>query len=215
MCAAAQSPTRLSFFVARCGENTGMPCADSNTICARRHVSTDPVPLRTIRSNKVSGTRALGEGRHDVTFADGSTVVTSLLVGADGAWSRVRPLLSDATPEYVGTSFVETNLSDADTRHPAAAKAVGGGSMIAPAPGKEIFAPRESGDTLHAYVALSKPQDWFAAKQHSPGHAQDDYRPGPIGDLRLDRADSCSDDGSTPSPRGGTRRCSRGESLFK
>lgn len=140
-----------------------MPCADSNTICARRHVTTDPVPLRTIRSNKVSGTRALGEGRHDVTFADGSTVVTSLLVGADGAWSRVRPLLSDATPEYVGTSFVETNLFDADTRHPAAAKAVGGGSMIAPAPGKEIFAHRGSGDTLHAYVALSKPQDWFAA----------------------------------------------------
>lgn len=35
--------------------------------------------------------------------------------------------------------------------------------MIAPTPGKEIFAHRESGDTLHTYVALSKPQDWFAA----------------------------------------------------
>lgn len=35
--------------------------------------------------------------------------------------------------------------------------------MIAPASGKEIFAHRESGDTLHTYVALSKPQDWFAA----------------------------------------------------
>ena len=34
--------------------------------------------------------------------------------------------------------------------------------MIAPAPGKEIFAHRESGDTLHTYVALSKPLDWFA-----------------------------------------------------
>ncbi|AJT69467.1 hypothetical protein T261_7870 [Streptomyces lydicus] len=98
-----------------------------------------------------------------MTFADGGTVVTSLLVGADGAWSRVRPLLSDATPEYVGTSFVETYLFDADTRHTGTAKVVGGGSMIAPSPGKEIFAHRESGDTLHAYVALSRPQDWFAA----------------------------------------------------
>lgn len=36
-------------------------------------------------------------------------------------------------------------------------------AVIAPSPGKEIFAHRESGDTLHAYVALSRPQDWFAA----------------------------------------------------
>ncbi|MDW6060514.1 NAD(P)/FAD-dependent oxidoreductase [Streptomyces sp. FXJ1.4098] len=129
-----------------------------------RQILLDSLPAGTVRwGHEVSGVRALGEGRYEVTFADGGTVVTSLLVGADGAWSRVRPLLSPATPEYAGTSFVETYLFDADTRHPAAAKAVGGGSMIAPSPGKEIFAHRESGDTLHTYVALSKPQDWFAA----------------------------------------------------
>ncbi|MEU0809086.1 NAD(P)/FAD-dependent oxidoreductase [Streptomyces sp. NPDC005970] len=129
-----------------------------------RQILLDSLPAGAVRwGHKVTGARALGEGRHEVTFADGTTVVTRLLVGADGAWSRVRPLLSSATPEYAGTSFVETYLFEADTRHPAAAKAVGGGSMMAPAPGKEIFAHRESGDTLHTYVALSKPQDWFAA----------------------------------------------------
>lgn len=129
-----------------------------------RQILLDSLPAGTVRwGHKVSSTRALGDGRHEVTFADGSTVLTSLLVGADGAWSRVRPLLSTAAPEYVGTSFVETYLFDADTRHPAAAKAVGGGMMIAPAPGREIFAHRESGDTLHTYVALSRPLDWFAA----------------------------------------------------
>ncbi|MGW1745514.1 FAD-dependent oxidoreductase [Streptomyces sp. NPDC002092] len=129
-----------------------------------RQMLIDSLPAGTIRwGHKVSGTRALGEGRHEVTFANGTTLVTSLLVGADGAWSRVRPLLSDATPTYTGTSFVETYLYEADTRHPAAAKAVGGGMMIAPSPGREIFAHRESGDTLHMYVALAKPLDWFAA----------------------------------------------------
>ncbi|TBO60616.1 FAD-dependent monooxygenase [Streptomyces kasugaensis] len=129
-----------------------------------RQILLDSLPAGTVRwGHKAVGARTLGEGRHEVTFANGTTAVTSLLVGADGAWSRVRPLLSTATPEYAGTSFVETYLFDADTRHPAAAKAVGGGSMIAPAPGKEIFAHRESGDTLHTYVVLSRPQDWFAA----------------------------------------------------
>ncbi|MCQ6249140.1 FAD-dependent oxidoreductase [Streptomyces malaysiensis] len=129
-----------------------------------RRILLESLPAGTVRwGHKVSGVRSLGEGRHEVTFADGGTVVTSLLVGADGAWSRVRPLLSDATPEYAGTSSVETYLFDADTRHPASAKAVGGGSMFALAPGKGILAHRESGGTLHTYVALSRPQDWFAA----------------------------------------------------
>ncbi|MFI6034192.1 FAD-dependent oxidoreductase [Streptomyces sp. NPDC051315] len=129
-----------------------------------RQILLDSLPAGTVQwGHKASGTRTLGEGRHEVTFADGGTVVTSLLVGADGAWSRVRPLLRAATPEYVGKSVVETYLFDADTRHPAAAKAVGGGSMIAVGPGREIFAHRERGDTLHAYVGLAETQDWFAA----------------------------------------------------
>ena len=123
-----------------------------------RRILLDSLPAGTVRwGHKASGVRTLGEGRHEVSFADGSTVVTSLLAGADGAWSRIRPLLSTAMPEYTGMSFVETYLFDADTRHPAAAKAVGGGSMGAPAQSKAIMAHREKGDTLHAYVALTKP----------------------------------------------------------
>ncbi|GAA2229849.1 NAD(P)/FAD-dependent oxidoreductase [Streptomyces nogalater] len=122
------------------------------------------LPAGTVRwGHKAVGVRSLGGGRHEVTFADGGTVVTSLLVGADGAWSRVRPLLSTATPRYTGKSLVETYLYDAGTRHPAAARAVGGGTMIVHTPGREIFAHREKHDTLHAYVGLTEPEDWFAA----------------------------------------------------
>ncbi|MFF0517659.1 FAD-dependent oxidoreductase [Actinomadura nitritigenes] len=128
-----------------------------------RRMLLDSLPAGTVRwGRKVTGVRALGGGRHEVAFADGGTVVTSVLVGADGAWSRVRPLLSGAVPEYTGMSFVETYLFDADTRHPACAKAVGGGTMFALRPGKGIQAHRESGGTLHTYVALRRPRDWFA-----------------------------------------------------
>ena len=110
------------------------------------------------------GLREVGRhaaGRYELTFADGSTVTTGLLVGADGAWSRVRPLLSDATPTYVGTSFIETYLFDADNRHPASAKAVGDGALLALVPGQGIQAHREAGGVLHTYVALTKPHDWI------------------------------------------------------
>ncbi|MFC4591924.1 FAD-dependent oxidoreductase [Sphaerisporangium corydalis] len=77
----------------------------------------------------------------------------------------MRPLLSDATPEYGGTSFVETFLFDGDDRHPATAKAVGGGSLFVFDPNaswKRIDVHREGDRTLHAYLTLSKPLDWFA-----------------------------------------------------
>ncbi|TMR98476.1 FAD-dependent oxidoreductase [Nonomuraea basaltis] len=129
-----------------------------------RRILLESLPAGTVRwGHKVSGVRTLGGGRHEVTFADGATVETSLLVGADGTWSRVRPLLSDATPEYTGESYVETYLYHAETRHQLAARAVGDGSMFAPAPGNAIVAHRESGDTLHAYVSLTRSLEWFDA----------------------------------------------------
>lgn len=128
-----------------------------------RRMLLDSLPAGTVQwGHKVAGVRSLGGGRHEVAFTDGSTVTTDLLVGADGAWSKVRPLLSTATPEYTGTSYVETYLYDGDTRHPASAKVVGSGSLFALVPGKGIQAHRESGGTLHTYVALARSRDWFA-----------------------------------------------------
>jgi 2-polyprenyl-6-methoxyphenol hydroxylase-like FAD-dependent oxidoreductase len=127
-----------------------------------RQMLLDSLPDGIVRwGRKVSGARALGEGRHELRFTDGATVRTSLLIGADGAWSRVRPLLSDATPEYVGVTSVEYFLFDADTRHRATAEAVGAGSLFALAPGKGFLAYRERAGTLHAYVQLKMPQGWL------------------------------------------------------
>lgn len=128
-----------------------------------RQMLLDSLPANTVHwGHKVSSVRAAGEGRHEVAFADGTTVITSLLIGADGAWSRVRPLLSGATPEYTGFSFIETHLFDGDTRHPTSAKTVGGGAMMVLEPGKGILAHRERGGNLHTWVMLARPQNWFA-----------------------------------------------------
>ncbi|MDC3958908.1 FAD-dependent oxidoreductase [Polyangium jinanense] len=128
-----------------------------------RRILLDSLPHGTVQwGRKLTAIHPLGDEQHALTFADGSTVTTSLVVGADGAWSRIRPLLSDVKPAYVGTSFIETYLLDADARHPASAKVVGGGSLLALAPGKGIVAHRETNGVLHIYVALTKPQEWIA-----------------------------------------------------
>ncbi|WEH13171.1 NAD(P)/FAD-dependent oxidoreductase [Streptomyces sp. VNUA24] len=129
---------------------------------ALRQMLLDSLPASTVRwGRKATAVRTVGDGRHRVDFADGTSVVADLLIGADGAWSRVRPLLSQAGPRYFGVLSVETFLFDAETRHPASAKAVGAGSLFALAPGRGLLAHREAGGTLHTYAQLRKPQDWF------------------------------------------------------
>src|SRR3984885_9932982 len=127
-----------------------------------RRILLESLPGDTVRwGHKVIAVSRLGGGRHIVTFADGSSLTSDILVGADGAWSRVRPLLSDEKPTYVGVTFIETYLYDGDTRHQASAKAVGGGALFAVMPGKGILAHREPNGALHTYVELNKPKDWI------------------------------------------------------
>ena len=129
-----------------------------------RRILLDSLPEGTVKWNhKVTVIQPVGDRNHEVTFADGSSVTTSLVVGADGVGSKVRPLLSDAKPAYVGATFIETYLFDVDARHSASAKAVGAGALYALARGKSIVAHREADDVLHTYVALTKSKDWIMA----------------------------------------------------
>jgi 2-polyprenyl-6-methoxyphenol hydroxylase-like FAD-dependent oxidoreductase len=127
-----------------------------------RQILLDSLPAGTIRwGRKVTAARALGDGRHELAFADGETVISDVLVGADGAWSRIRPLLSGATPAYTGVSFLEVDLLDAVARHPGPAAVVGGGMLFALAPGRGFLAHQETDGSLHVYIALKTPKDWI------------------------------------------------------
>ncbi|MGW3997695.1 FAD-dependent oxidoreductase [Amycolatopsis sp. NPDC004772] len=95
---------------------------------------------------------AVSPGR--LTLATGEVVEADLVVGADGAWSKVRPVLSDAVPHHSGLSFVEARLSDVDDRHPAVAALVGPGSMFALAEGKGLIAQRTGGGRIRVYAAV-------------------------------------------------------------
>ena len=128
-----------------------------------RRILLESLPAGTVQwGKKLVSATPLGGGRHELSFADGSIASTDVLVGADGAWSKVRALVSEEKPEYAGMSYVETYLDDVDQRHPTAAATVGDGALYALIPDKGFLAHREPGDVIHTYVVLSRPLEWFA-----------------------------------------------------
>ncbi|MGV3278652.1 FAD-dependent oxidoreductase [Rickettsiales bacterium LUAb2] len=127
-----------------------------------RRILINSLPKDTICwGHKVTTIDVLENGQHKLTFANGVIVTSNLLVGADGAWSKVRSLVSKEKPTYVGVSYVETYIHDVDTNYQANAKIAGNGGMFALAPGKGIVVHREPNGSLHTYVALKKSEDWF------------------------------------------------------
>jgi 2-polyprenyl-6-methoxyphenol hydroxylase-like FAD-dependent oxidoreductase len=131
---------------------------------ALRRLLIESLPLGTIRWGcKLVHASRLAEGQHKLVFDDGSAAIADLLVGADGAWSKVRPLVSAAKPQYVGTVFIETHLVDGATRYRTSAEAIGTGTLMAVEPGKAILAHHHANGTLHTYIALNKPEAWIDA----------------------------------------------------
>jgi 2-polyprenyl-6-methoxyphenol hydroxylase-like FAD-dependent oxidoreductase len=118
------------------------------------------LPPGLVRWNaRVTGISRAGS-EFKLSFADGSVATTEVLIGADGAWSVVRPLVSEAKPIYSGISFVELRYLDADEKHPTAAALVGQGLMFALSDERGIFGHREPNNELCVYAALKVPADW-------------------------------------------------------
>ncbi|TWV53762.1 FAD-dependent monooxygenase [Streptomyces misionensis] len=112
------------------------------------------------------------DGTRRLLFDDGSTETVDLVIGADGAWSRVRPSVSEATPTYNGVTFMEAGFADCDTRHPSLAALVGHGTMLASTGGQALLAQRDSHGHIRVYVAFRAPQDWHVAAGVALDHAE-------------------------------------------
>ncbi|MFJ8429703.1 FAD-dependent oxidoreductase [Kitasatospora sp. NPDC094019] len=103
----------------------------------------------------------LGDGRHRLHFDNGDVELCDLLIGAEGAHSRVRPLLTSVEPRFTGVNLVELGIPDADRTAPGAAAAVGGGSLFAFHDNKGLVLQRNSDGRIRVYAFFRSPEDWL------------------------------------------------------
>jgi 2-polyprenyl-6-methoxyphenol hydroxylase-like FAD-dependent oxidoreductase len=96
-------------------------------------------------------------------FAGGGSATYDLLVGADGAQSRVRALLTDARPAHIGQNVVELGIPDIDRTHPDLAAMVGRGNYWVLGDGISLAAQRNGDGRVRIGLSFyNTAEDWFA-----------------------------------------------------
>ena len=140
-----------------------------------RKIMLDAIPADTIKwGHTLASVRPLADspGVHELAFANGHTAVCDLLVGADGAFSRVRPLLSSAVPIYHGVTGAEISFAPGTVRLPELAETienVGQGSMYA-TENERMFIVQVNGDgRIRTYVWFRGPADWVLPQDPNEG----------------------------------------------
>ena len=99
------------------------------------------------------------EGGYLLHFSDGSTATCELLVGADGAKSRVRPLLTSVEPTYGGKAVVQSMIHNADRTQPELAEMVGRGNYWVFGPDRLLGAQRNGNGVVQVSISIQAPPD--------------------------------------------------------
>lgn len=100
-------------------------------------------------------------GYYDIHFANKEILKGySLVVGADGAWSKVRPRVSDAKPFYSGICGLDIWTHDVDNRNPHLAALVGEGAVFSFGDGHALMGQRSGDGTIRVYAFVSRPESW-------------------------------------------------------
>ncbi|PMQ05134.1 FAD-dependent urate hydroxylase [Dyella sp. AD56] len=122
------------------------------------------LPSNTVRwDHAVTQVQPNTDGTYDIIFAHGSSETFDLVVGADGTWSMVRPLVSRYEPQYSGLTFIEFGLDDVDSRHPELSLLVGRGKLGAEGnDGRALIIQRNGHAHLRGYAIFRVPSDWAA-----------------------------------------------------
>ncbi|KAG8670871.1 hypothetical protein FPOAC2_04175 [Fusarium poae] len=131
-----------------------------------RQILLDSIPAERIRWGKITDAverneNSSGKSAHEYTlrFRDGSTETGfRVIVGADGAWSKVRSLITDAKPEYSGKSFVEGRISLGNPAYQLAEQMAGKGTAMAMSAKSTLAVQQMSDSSYRMYMGLLGPE---------------------------------------------------------
>ncbi|EOO01888.1 putative tetracycline resistance protein from transposon protein [Phaeoacremonium minimum UCRPA7] len=135
-----------------------------------RRLLTESLPEGTIQWG-----HHLKEVKEDGTLVFRHTTVSGfdLVVGADGAWSKVRAALSEQKPIYSGVAMHDFSIPDAATTAPDVYEVVNRGSIFACGDGHRVALQQMGDGSIHVTVSFIRNSDnWAETSSYDVSSAQ-------------------------------------------
>ncbi|CAM0139142.1 hypothetical protein VKS41_007825 [Umbelopsis sp. WA50703] len=120
-----------------------------------RNILLNSLDEGTIRWNQKVQNIVKKANQYIVVTGEGESEPFDIVVGAEGAWSKVRAYLSTTKPEYTDLTFGDAYIPKIVARFPDIAKLVGGGTMAARESGISIFSQVLGDGSVRNYFILS------------------------------------------------------------
>ncbi|MFJ5671603.1 FAD-dependent oxidoreductase [Bacillus safensis] len=134
------------------------PEIDRGVLC---ELLLDQINAETIKYRyKLESCVSLENGMTELHFENEAVETVDLVIGADGAFSRVRPLLTDINIEYAGLTMLELNILNVEVNHPDLAAFNKRGKMFALADHKGLIGQLNGDGRIKVYASLMVERNW-------------------------------------------------------
>lgn len=126
-------------------------------------------------------------GATEITLdlGENGTATYDFVVGADGAWSRVRRILSDVKPFYSGTQFLTVTARHVSVNYPHLMELHGSGTLMCLGGGNAILTHRGPQDSIRIYAAVSTSHENWAEVAGLAGKTASEAKETFLGDDKL------------------------------
>lgn len=94
-------------------------------------------------------------------FHNGSTAYADIVVGADGANSKVRPYITPEQPFYSGVTILQGNVPDSATVIPKIHQLLNGGKLYVHTSDKYLHVSSKGDGSLDFYITFKRDEHWI------------------------------------------------------
>lgn len=127
-----------------------------------RDMLLDSIQPRSIQwDRKLVRVEQREDHKYNLHFINSLEQGFDLVVGADGAWSKVRPLVTDREPFYSGVSMVELEAKEVSVKKQWLSNFTGLGSCFMFDEGRALICQKNGNDTIRVYAGVRQSETWI------------------------------------------------------